>query len=314
MSSPAGWYPDPSGMPGKYRYWDGQQWSATVQDAPGPSGPGGAAQGPQAAGTGPQAPYDPGAASQAPYADYSGAYVPPPIEADTGKRQWAWWLGAAIVLVALVLIVGLALRAGTGLLGNRSDPGGQPTTSVCPPNTTVTPTPVSQPQDGRVHGGKLSYPKLGEPFSDVLPEYNVPFARDTHQQVVLVEPEFDGASDWITTVMVGRLVAGDGFFTPQQGSRIITDCVIGEFYGNAEVTRNDRVNQATTIDGHEAWIVESDLSFRIEGLETDGELLIVAVVDTGDSGTGLFYASIPNTVPELEAPAREALAGLAVDD
>ncbi|MDK9297683.1 DUF2510 domain-containing protein, partial [Propionibacterium freudenreichii] len=40
-----GWYPDPAGTPGLYRYWDGQAWTgATTNDpaatpAPGPQGP-----------------------------------------------------------------------------------------------------------------------------------------------------------------------------------------------------------------------------------------------------------------------------------
>lgn len=29
MTTPAGWYPDPSGLPVQ-RYWDGQQWTSTT--------------------------------------------------------------------------------------------------------------------------------------------------------------------------------------------------------------------------------------------------------------------------------------------
>ena len=31
---PAGWYPDPAGTAGRFRYWDGQQWSAETTDDP----------------------------------------------------------------------------------------------------------------------------------------------------------------------------------------------------------------------------------------------------------------------------------------
>lgn len=40
-TTPAGWYPDPSGAPGQ-RYWDGQQW--TDHAAPPPGGPAGSGQ------------------------------------------------------------------------------------------------------------------------------------------------------------------------------------------------------------------------------------------------------------------------------
>jgi hypothetical protein len=58
--------------------------------------------------------------------------------------------------------------------------------------------------------------------------------------------------------------------------------------------------------------VESQLSFDIPGLIAKGELLIVAIVSAGDTA-GLYYASIPDTTPELVQPARDALAGLTVD-
>ena len=36
MSAP-GWYPDPAGAPGRYRYWDGTRWSTETSDRPGPA-------------------------------------------------------------------------------------------------------------------------------------------------------------------------------------------------------------------------------------------------------------------------------------
>jgi len=59
-------------------------------------------------------------------------------------------------------------------------------------------------------------------------------------------------------------------------------------------------------------VVESKLSFDIAGLQTKGELLIVAIVSAGAT-SGLYYASIPDSRPELVAPARKALAELTVD-
>jgi hypothetical protein len=58
--------------------------------------------------------------------------------------------------------------------------------------------------------------------------------------------------------------------------------------------------------------VESQLTFDIPNLRTKGELLIVAIVATG-STAGLYYASIPDTTPELVQPARDALKNLQVD-
>ena len=104
-------------------------------------------------------------------------------------------------------------------------------------------------------------------------------------------------------MLVGELQAGDGFFTPEQGSQIVVKCILGRFYGNNPVNSDVTVNEKTTVDGHDAWVVESQLTFDIQGLKTKGELLIVVIVAT-DTRSGIYYASIPDTVPELVKPAR----------
>ena len=45
------------------------------------------------------------------------------------------------------------------------------------------------------------------------------------------------------------------------------------------------VDEAATIDGREAWIVESQLSFDIPGLRTKGELLLVAIMSLARMNT-----------------------------
>ena len=140
----------------------------------------------------------------------------------------------------------------------------------------------------------------------------MPFGVDAVIRTVTVEPDYAPNSHWVASVLVAELQAGDGFFTPEQGSQIVVKCILGEFYGNNPVTSEVRKNEKATIDGREAWIVESQLSFDIPNLRTKGELLIVAIVSAGNR-SGIFYASIPDTTPELVQPARDALQALKVD-
>lgn len=267
-----------------YRYWDGRQWSPALTRDPAAAPPG-------AVGS-----------AQA------------PVPTTSRRTAVGWWIAAGAVVVALVLLVTWAVRLGTGL-GSGGNTVAQPTTQVCPPGEFGSPTPPPpQPNDGRVHGGQLSFPLLGAPFGPVIPENQIPFARNTVQQLVLVEEDFDGnGSDWVAPVMVGDLAAGDGFFSPEDGARIVVDCIVDRFYGDSPVRRADVVNSPTTVDGREAWVVESQLSFDVPGLLTDGELLLVAIVSTGPDSSGIFYASIPDSTPDLVGPARQALAELQVD-
>jgi len=117
-----------------------------------------------------------------------------------------------------------------------------------------------------------------------------------------VETEPNPAPGWGAAVMVGELVAGDGFFEPKDGAEIVLRCVTGTFYGGAEVTRNDTTSQAMTVDGHEGWIMESDLSFSIPGLNATNELLTDSVgggTNHPKSGAGplSMHASLLFTAP-----------------
>ena len=340
MSANPGWYPDPGGGQGLFRYWDGKAWSAATSpnpSAPPPSqglvgggtpqqggqtpqqggqpygqgGQAGYSQSGQAAGYGQggqpsygQSAYDPSIGTA--YADYQ--------ELEKKKSPIGWWIAGAALVIVIIVVAVLAIRAVTGGdTGTTGGPVSQPSQNACPPETTPTATPPADPADGRVHGGPVSYPQLGPPWSAPQPYNRVPFGSDVQSQLVPVETNYDGqGSNWVASVLVGELQAGDGFFTPEQGAQIVVKCILGKFYGDNPVNSNVKVNEKVTIDGHEGWLVESQLTFDIEGLETKGELLIVAIVSAGNR-SGLYYASIPDTTPELVQPARDSLEQLQVD-
>jgi hypothetical protein len=338
VSANPGWYPDPGGGQGLFRYWDGKAWSAATSPNPGAPPPtqglagggtpqqsgqphgqsaqAGYAQGGQAAQSGSpasgqggqptygQSGYDPNYSA---YANYQ--------ELQEKKSPIGWWIAGAALVIVIIIVAVLAIRAVTGgETGTTGGPVAQPSQDACPPQSTATPdAPASHPADGRVHGGPVSYPQLGSPWSAPQGESRVPFGSDVQSQLVPVETNYDGkGANWVASILVGELQAGDGFFTPEQGSQIVVKCILGSFYGNNPVNSNVKVNEKTTIDGHEAWLVESQLTFDIEGLETKGELLIVAIVSAGNR-SGLYYASIPDTTPELVQPARDTLKQLQVD-
>jgi len=141
----------------------------------------------------------------------------------------------------------------------------------------------------------------------------VPFGRDALEQNVLLHENYNGRNSWVASVLVGELVAGDGFFSPQQGSEIVSKCIMGAFYSDAVLTREDRVNRATTLDGHDAWLLEMHLGFNIAGLDETGETAIILIVATGEASSSLYYASIPDSRPDLLATARQVQQQLRVE-
>lgn len=297
MSAPAGWYPDPGGQDGLYRFWDGGTWSATTSDNPA---------GPPPYGAGPTP-------AAAPVKAAPEQLVVDPYDPTKGRSASRWFLAGGAVLLALVVIVVLVVRS----LAGGSEPGptgptpGAPSAQTCPDarSASVSPPPATS---GRVTSGQLSYPMLAAPFSAPGGDRRVPFGQEVQSQGATVETSTDGRTIWEASVMIARLVAGDGFFGPEQGAKIVATCVVGKFYGNVEVTRDDQRSEAITVDGRSAWIIDSHLTFVVPGIKTTGETMIIVVVDTGAGEAGLFYASVPDTSPELLAPARRSLADLEI--
>lgn len=323
MSAAAGWYPDPGGGDGLYRYWDGRVWSASTSTHPsGPPPAQGLVNAGSAAGSTPEVAHTHYGSTQNPSSSnpYGQSSYPDNAYAQyqqvRRKRSGVgWWIAGAALVVVIVIVAVIAVRAitGGGVTAGGGLPGGQDTSEVCPRPRLPTAAPPAEPADGRVHGGPVSYPRLGPPWGAPRPDDRVPFGVNALAQEITVQANYAPSESWVASVLVGELQAGDGFFTPQQGSQIVVRCIIGAFYGNNPVTSDVKKDQAATIDGHDAWIVESHLSFDIPGLQTKGELLIVAIVAANEAGSGLYYASIPDTSPELVQPARDALKQLKVD-
>lgn len=281
-----------------YRYWTGTGWTASVTPNPQATPP------PMGAPLGP----GPGQATGRPQ---------PPGGPPSRRSAMGWWLGGLALLVAIGVTVWFVAQGITRVVGGgEPTAGSNPSQDICPAIPTDASTePPPQRNDGRVHGGKLSYPMLGSPWGPVTGDNRVPFGREVAEQVVMVEEDYNGlGSSWVASVLVGELVAGDGFFGPKEGAEIVMRCVVGRFYADAVVSRDDQVSKAITIDGHEAWLMESHLGFNIPGLRTTGELAIVVIVDTGADSASLYYASIPDTVPELVDDARAVIDQLTVED
>lgn len=306
MSSSAGWYPDPSGQPGMYRYWTGTAWTSAV--TPNPQG------------TPP--PFDPSApAAGSPQGNSQGgqqAYQPTGTQ-PTRRRASAglWVAGAAAVLAVVVAVVLIVQSMGGTIPGVPDVGGGQPTSTVspniCPPASSSSAEPTVDPNSGWITGGKLSYPAMGSPWVTSWDD-RVPWGSLAMIQEVTDQENYDGQGhSWVASVLVSDLFVGDGFASTKVASETVLRCVLGKYYADNVVTQTPVSSQQHNVDGHPGWLIETQLSFDIPGLDAKGERVLLLVVQTGDDDYGLFYASIPDTKQELLPDARQALSELRVN-
>lgn len=243
--------------------------------------------------------------------------IQPPLAQSPGqaprRSPWGWWLVAGAVLVAVVVIAALVVRSvGGSALDGPDLPGDDPSQQTCP-RAEPTSSPAAPSSGDRVRSGQLSYPRLPTPFGAPIADDRTPFGHDVQSQQAFVERSADGETTWVAWALIARLMAGDGFYGPQQGASVVADCVVALFYNDHEIQRSDTRRAAITVDGHEAYVIESHLSFDIPGIQTKGETMIVVVVDVDQQGeAGLFYGTIPDTSPQFMAPIRAALADLQV--
>jgi len=299
-----GWYPDPGGQTGMFRYWDGSTWSEVVSPTPlaGPPSQYGA-----------QTSVTP---SQSIQTGQTAGYSLQEMKAKKPVGMWVTIIVGVLVLALIIWFVVTKVFGGSVTDGGTNNAGGNSTEEVCPQQATSN-VRADHPADGRVYGGALSYPTLGDPWGPVdVSDYRIPFGRDVAEQTILIHQnpnpltgDWDG---WVASVMVGELYAGDGFYDPQQGSEIVNKCIFRTFYGDNTVTTETLRSEAYTLDGYDGWITETNLSFSIPNLDTTSELAIVIIIKTSAASSSIFYASIPNDAMQYKPDVDAAIAALQV--
>jgi hypothetical protein len=294
----AGWYPDPAGAPGRYRYWDGSNWSTVTSTDPRRPTPTES----RASGSTPS--------------------EPPNREPPNRPARWrrpALMLGVLAVAVSTVVAVAILIGSFRSLADNPlpgdaaspselASPARTPTATQTP---SATPSPVPlvrcpmgnpnqrarHPIDGRVYGGNLSF-EAQPTFEPAALESRFSFAYDVLQQTLPVNQN----PAWIAQLAVGQLRASDGFVHDARNTvESFAQCVVtGRMYGPYVPTRGDIRSESLSIDGRRGWLIESEITVDQPDLALLGDHVIFIVVRDGKDW-GFFFGAVPIGNAQLDA-------------
>ena len=305
--SVAGWYPDPAGVPGRYRYWDGSSWSTVTTDDPRrPTAAESPASGP--------APSDP-----------SGGEPP---DRPARWRRRALIIGVLAVAVSTVLAVAILIGNFRSLVDNPRpsatvSPSDVPSPAHTPtatqqPSATPSPVPLvpcpkgdpnrraSHPIDGRVYGGNLSF-EAQPTFEPAALEPRFSFAYDVLQQTVPVSQN----PPWIAQLAVGQLRGSDGFVHDARNTvESLAHCITtGIMYSPYVPSRSDIRSEGLSIDGRRGWLIESEITVDRPDVALLGDHVIFIVVSDGKDW-GFFFGAVPIGNTQLDAVLASTVRGL----
>lgn len=269
-----GWYPDPGGMPGMVRWWDGAGWSDVMM----PAGPGVAV----------------GSTPVRPQPEPEPAAPSEPAARASSFRPWVA-AGSVLVLVVAVVVAVLALRP-DGARPDRTTAAQEP--GAAPPAA----GPAFPPGTVRIidEVAGISYPYLGEGWSEFDLGLQLETTATAGQYFTTQEATPDGGM-FISQCTSGPVAAGYGWAGPStlaSTTRTLAASVRANYYpgpNEQEVLRDE----PRTVDGHAAHLYEFTLAWDVEGYDASGERAALLVIDVGRPAPALLYVSIPNTHAEL---------------
>jgi uncharacterized protein DUF2510 len=285
--SGGGWYPDPGGVPGRLRWWDGSQWTDQVRDQ---------------------------------VDEMSSDGMSPP------RNRTPLYLAGGVALI-VVLLIGIIVAGNGGGSGNGGPSAGDrdlptdiptelPTelpgrprvtiapcdttkpASTAPASPTQAPPPERAPRVSDTDAG-ISYAGQGEPWRPWDRVWQTPGlqAKFSTGYYIVTQSDTPGG-EYYATVLSGTVSAlvGDG---PPADPRCVAQQLIeevrGAYYPEPNVNTVFEA-QPITVSGHKGYVIRGHLTFDVKGYDAKGEGVAIMVLDVGRPQLAVMYISIPDTV------------------
>jgi hypothetical protein len=155
---------------------------------------------------------------------------------------------------------------------------------------------ISDPRSG------LSYARFAKPWA--VPPRKSPMSElgFSASQFTVTEKAGGQPRHW-ARLMSAQLngAAKESYQGPQTARDAVTD-VTQVYEARMYAFRHRRrhlASQPLNIAGHKGWLLSDYVTFHRHGLKATGDVVMVALVDTGRKTPGVLFMSVPNTHREL---------------
>lgn len=285
----AGWFPDPAGIPDRYRWWDGTSWTRYLSTDP---------QAPA-----PQLPEPEPEPALDSFAEPTGqpvvrAYPPGyewvgqlrPRRAERGRR-WPQLIAAVAVLAVLAVVAAVVV-----------DTRAERQLGTPPPTDTPSPVrPVADYDDStrRVQAGSLTLVVPDEPFFSSEMENPGRVLLNGVNSYATVHAKYAGeGTSWVTSISVGFVPETHRGPDLKQTARNLYQAYSKEAYGGAKVQTKKREELSTDDYPHPVRTLTADAHYAIKKLPSDYDDVSVLVVDNEDGTYSALIVSRPNDQPK----------------
>jgi hypothetical protein len=278
-----GWYPDPAGATGLYRWWDGSSWAEVTSDS-----------------------------AQAP--------PPMPVQTETAAGDGSSPRHASPLRAAAVLSLGFALfvsaSIGLGLVIWR-DPSNTSTqrtmggSAGLPSAGGVGTDPIGY-MDERTRTATIGPASLTMPGD--------PYVLSPHPMAVRgvldllfwaaapVHIRYDGKHDWSSGVLLGRVAESDNAGDLQTEGRLALHRLSQAIFAQRPTELKGMTWQQRTVDGQPAMLFSAQVHYSVDRLPSHYDTVTALLVRLDDGSLIMAASSVPNdAASDIARQARDAL-------
>jgi hypothetical protein len=239
-------------------------------------------------------------------------------ETELRKDRSRTMLFAGIGVLLLILFVVL----GVFVLGNNDS--GTPTDSKVQPTElpspaisdetgTTPPAPVADKPLQKFKGAgsrtvgtitdtmaRLSYPQFATPWTLPTKQNKLKQPGWSGQQIMVTERA--GTQLWYGTILSAKLSPVELSLLKGGNLKQTTVGVAGSLENRLYAFKHNSkpiASQAITVDGHKGWLIGSYYTYQRVGIKASGEVVVTAVVETGDKIPSVLFISVPNTAKTM---------------